>query len=257
MTLPMEFEEAPEVDAGARLITVPCVGCGADALCASAMRSKAKCTGCWGGSAPDPSLAGKYWHPGGWSTRGPADSPSLEKPPPPVVPAREMPFSGMDMPGPVAALDRFARTFGWSTKIMYSRGYAARYRGEWQEEEIITVRFGAHPRSARQALAVYRTIAGKGTWTWRSVWLWGPALPPFGLVGVTGLKLFLARPAASDAVVTRWCGWVRTAPEWKENQRAARWIVALNNPWFARLKAAAIAAAAPKEKKSKRKEGAS
>jgi hypothetical protein len=183
--MPLEFEEAPEVDAGERLVTVPCSVCGAGCLAAPSFQGRPLCGEC----RPAPVVVRtEHYHPGGWWSCGPASELPDERSPAPIVSAREV----TDMPGAVLSLADAARGWGWSVKIMYSRGYGPkRYRGRWQEEELYAVRFGGHRSTARQAYAVYRTIAGRGDWIWRSVWVWGPDLPPFGMFGVTELREYL------------------------------------------------------------------
>lgn len=189
--MPLDFGEFEEVeaDAGERLITTPCSRCGVGCLAAPNRRVGALCGEC----RPQPAVERTpHYHPGGWWSCGPADEEPEEKSPPPVVAAQGAMPDGGGWPGPVSSLGAYAAAQGWSTKITYSRGYGLkRYRGAWQEEELIAVRFGGHPDTGRQAYAVYRTIAGRASWTWRSVWVWGPDLPPFGQGGATDLREFL------------------------------------------------------------------
>jgi hypothetical protein len=109
-------------------------------------------------------------------------------PPPPITTSRD-PLP-REVPPPVLALAAYGNAQGWLHRIQYSRGYAAKYRGAWQEEELFAVRFMR--MNSFGAFAVYRSIAGRETWTWRDVWMWGITLLPFGQGGVTDLKEWLA-----------------------------------------------------------------
>lgn len=251
--MPLEFEEAPEVDAGERLITVPCSACrkvsvaavrehAHDAMCLECSMAKHGAVDLWNltgharFAAPgsDTEAYGRI----GAGVRPP--EPAEERSPPPIVAGKVLPYFGMpEVPGAVTSLAEAARGWGWSTKIMHSRGFGPKkWRGAWQEEELFSVRFGAHSGTPRQAYAVYRTIAGRASWTWRSVWVWGPDLSPFGMFGITELRDYLREgPRRSDAEVLALCARVRTAKLESASEAKAR------------------AADAPK--KSKAKEGAS
>jgi hypothetical protein len=109
-------------------------------------------------------------------------------PPPPITTSRD-PLP-REVPAPVLALALYGEAQSWLYRIQYSRGYAVKYRGAWQPEELFAVRF-SH-LSGFGAFAVYRSIAGRETWTWRDVWMWGVTLLPFGQGGVTDLKEWLA-----------------------------------------------------------------
>lgn len=96
------------------------------------------------------------------------------------------------VPAAVLKLEQSAREASWEVRHTYARGFGVKkYRGAWQEEESIAVRFGAHPLSRNQAVAVYRTIAGRGSWSWVSVWMWGLDIAPFGHAGITELMEWL------------------------------------------------------------------
>lgn len=235
--MPLEFEEAPEVDAGERLITVPCASCGAGCLAAPGFAGRPLCGEC----RPVPAVVRTpHYHPGGWSTRGPAPEPAEERSPPPIVSGREIesPY-GNGVPGAVLSLAEAAHGWGWSTKIMYSRGFGPKkWRGAWQEEELFSVRFGAHSGTPRQAYAVYRTIAGRAGWTWRSVWVWGPDLAPFGMFGATELRQYLEHAPRLSVV-------------------KLRFVLAELRAWKLESASEVKARAADAPKKSKAKEGAS
>jgi hypothetical protein len=108
-------------------------------------------------------------------------------PPPPITTSRE-PLP-REVPAPVISLAAWGEAHDWLHTVQYSHGYAAKYRGAWQPEELFAVRFQI---SGFGAFAVYRSIAGRETWTWRDVWMWGVTLLPFGQGGVTDLKEWLA-----------------------------------------------------------------
>lgn len=110
----------------------------------------------------------------------------IELPPPPLVTSRD-PIPRVT-PGPVASLAARASVTGWDTLVQYSRGYATKWRGAWQEEELFAVRMR---KGDHGAFAVYRSIAGRESWTWRDVWMWGADLLPFGQGGVTDLHEWL------------------------------------------------------------------
>jgi hypothetical protein len=55
------------------------------------------------------------------------------------------------------------------------------------------VRIGEHSGTSAMALAVYVSDASGKNWTWKSVWMFGPELKPFGQGGITDLKDWLAQ----------------------------------------------------------------
>jgi hypothetical protein len=119
-------------------------------------------------------------------------APPAEAHPEPLVTSRDAWPTTVAIPSAVLKLEQAAREAGWEVRHTYARGFGVKkYRGAWQEEESIAVRFGQHPLTARQAAAVYRTIAGRGAWAWKGIWLWGPDLPPFGHAGATELLEWL------------------------------------------------------------------
>lgn len=113
----------------------------------------------------------------------------VELPPPPLVTSSDPLPRGFTYPDPVIALSAYGAAHGWRRRAQYSRGYAVKYRGKWQQEELCAVRFS---NGDYGAFAVYRTIAGRDCWTWRDVWMWGTVQLPFGQGGVTDLKQWLA-----------------------------------------------------------------
>jgi hypothetical protein len=119
-------------------------------------------------------------------------APPVDVHPEPLVISRDAWPAGVLVPSAVLKLEQAAREASWDVEHTYARGFGVKkYRGAWQEEESIAVRFGRHPLTSRQAVAVYRTIAGRGAWAWKGIWLWGPDLPPFGHAGATELLVWL------------------------------------------------------------------
>lgn len=108
--------------------------------------------------------------------------------------------SAVAVPSAVLKLEQAAREAGWEVVHTYARGFGVkRYRGAWQEEENIAVHFSGHPLTGCYAVAVYRTIAGRSSWAWKGVWLWGPDLTPFGHCGATELLEWLLAGAQVPA----------------------------------------------------------
>jgi hypothetical protein len=99
-------------------------------------------------------------------------------------------------PEPVLKLAELAREAGWEVRFSYARGngvHGATGRPTAVRHNI-AVSFGRHPMTDAQAVATYvKAAAGSGTWSWESVWLWGPALPHFGLCGLAELKHWLTQ----------------------------------------------------------------
>lgn len=128
--------------------------------------------------------------------------------------------SDVAVPSAVQKLAEKAREWGWDVRLGYARGYGVKkYRGEWQLEENISVNFGRHPLTQREAVAVYRTIAGRGSWSWVSVWVWGPDLPAFGAAGMTELQEWLE---VGGQVSTSWYGSISARRAAAEVQRKER-----------------------------------
>lgn len=128
-----------------------------------------------------------------------ADAEPLPRPAPEATSRDPWP-DGVATPSAVLKLAQDAREAGWEVLTAYSCGYGVMYRGSWQREERIGIRFGLHPLTDRRAYAVYRRTAGEkpGAWAWDQVYLWGPDLPPFGLCSVTDLRDFLNRAGQVD-----------------------------------------------------------
>jgi hypothetical protein len=155
----------------------------------------------------------------------PKEEPVAVRPAPEVSSRAPWPGDFGPPPGPVLKLAQDGREAGWEVLTAYSRGYGLMYRGSWQCEERISLRFGLHPKTGRQAYAIYRRTAGEkaGAWTWHQVYLWGPDLTPFGLCTVTDLRYFLA---AGGRVSQAWLWGValdhnmrHTVAEWRIKTR--------------------------------------
>lgn len=138
----------------------------------------------------------------------------------PVRTSRDADWMDIQAPAPVLALAEFARRHSWEVRTQYSRGsfpHAVTGRPGALKDGI-GLRFGAHPMTRRQAYAVYtRTVKPQGAWTWTSVMIWGPDLPPFGGCGITELKTYLQAP---DEVDLEWIADIRAVRAAQE--RAAK-----------------------------------
>lgn len=128
-------------------------------------------------------------------------------------------------PEPVLRLAELAREAGWEVRVSYARGrgvHGTTGRPTALQHNI-GVAFGQHPMTDAHAVATYvRPAAGAGAWSWRSVWIWGPALPHFGLCSLAELQGFLrTQQLDTDAVRER----VRIEAEAKAGQDDARKLI--------------------------------
>lgn len=95
-------------------------------------------------------------------------------------------------PGPVEKLVAEGSALGWRVRKQWARGY------------LPHATTGA-PGVSQDSYAVRFAREGWGAWairrgdSWPFVWMWGTALLPFGLAGVTDLRQWLADPAACGA----------------------------------------------------------
>lgn len=119
----------------------------------------------------------------------------------------------IETPHPVLALAEFARGQGWQVRVQYSRGHFPHGTTGKPSvlKDLVAVRFGGHGHTPRQAYAVYSRNASGGAWTWSSVMVWGPDLPPYGGtdtgLGFTELKAYLMMCADSSAeALASWVG---------------------------------------------------
>lgn len=155
----------------------------------------------------------------------PEEEPLPEWPAPEVSSGDPWP-EGVPAPGPVLKLAEEAREAGWEVATRYSCGFGAYRAGNWQREEMISVRMQGHPLSGRCAFAIYRRTAGvkPGAWAWSQVYLWGPDLPPFGLCNVTELRQYLQCGGQVDDL------WLRRARKRVRDAEAQAKIRAAERP---------------------------
>jgi hypothetical protein len=121
---------------------------------------------------------------------------TAERPPfpAPEVTSRDPWPKGWVMPAAALSLASDARGWGWQAVTQYARGqmpHAITGR-PGTPAHTVAVRLGGHARTDRQAYAVYRSPVSRPAWTWSSVQIWGPDLPPFGQCGVTELREWLS-----------------------------------------------------------------
>lgn len=101
---------------------------------------------------------------------------TAQRPPAPLVTSRDPIPPGVCVPGSVGKLGARAEGFGWTAVVTYSLGFGLlKYRGAWQQEELWAVRVARYPLAG---YAMYRRIAHRGTWAWRSCWVAGADLKP-------------------------------------------------------------------------------
>jgi hypothetical protein len=131
--------------------------------------------------------------------------PAAEAFPAPQLTSREISDIGHDL-APVAHLAALAQEYGWGVKIQSSRGNMP--HGTTGKptalRNLIGVRFGGHVDTPRQAYAVYSKPVAGGTWTWSSVYIWGPDLPPYGGCGITELREFITFARTEDYSLAAW-----------------------------------------------------
>jgi hypothetical protein len=108
----------------------------------------------------------------------------------------------MPMPLPILRLAERARESAWEVRARYARGHGmhATQGKPTALRHSIALAFGRHPLTDRQAVAVYEKPVSGGTWSWSSIWVMGPDLPPCGALSLAGLEEFLEDP--------------QCAPEW-------------------------------------------
>lgn len=157
----------------------PCLGCGGTAYSAGQ-----HCLGCEARQ-------------GGWDRESGAVVPAFRPRPavevveraevtPPAFVCEAHPCEHPE-PGPVADLRKWAVDCGWELRTQHSRGGVMGGTGkQLAEAEMWSVRF------RRDAWCGYAVRRGA---EWSSVWVAGTGLPPFGKLGVTGLREWLADPA--------------------------------------------------------------
>lgn len=128
---------------------------------------------------------------------------------------------GLPLSEPVLRLAEVAREGSWEVRVSYARGNGV--HGSTGRptavRESVAVAFGRHPLTDAQAVAVYSRPESKGTWSWGSVWLRGPALGHFGLCSLAELKEWLA---AGGQVPEDWYADVRARVAGVVDAKAAR-----------------------------------
>jgi hypothetical protein len=233
----MEFEDAEPVEAS-HLVRGRCVTCGAEALCAPEALRKALCTKHIGSGLVVPDLKPQPVR-GDTLVRTHGDAhqawllaqedytPPVPHPAPEHVGTWSKNAAGLDLdtvmlggviaPLPVLKLAEFSRENSWEAEMRYCRGngvHAGHGRAMGLRHSI-ALRFHDHPVTARTAIAVYESPVTKIAWTWASVWVMGPDLPPCGALSLAELKEFLAEPGRPS-------GWFESIKKaaWERSQEA-------------------------------------
>lgn len=238
-----EVEIEPEPVPASHLIKIPCVGCGRSTLAVREHLHDARCGPCLSahvgvsggeigpvGPVPArfvseaPSGGGaEYWtkdqKTGVWSKVMP---PTARHPEPEVHGVWFRFGTPVDyglLPDPVLRLAELAREASWEVRVCYARGNGVhgttgRPTGV---RHVIAIAFGRHPLADAQGVCTYVKPASGGSWTWESVWLWGPELKHFGLCSQAELKHWLKEGAQ---VEPEWYGEVRARVRGAENLKA-------------------------------------
>lgn len=204
----IEFEEPREIPAS-HLVRARCRECGADALCVPERAQEARCGTCMGGGATVP--LGTYTPVRGY-TLGEARVPAevVASYPRPTV-SMALPF---ECPAPVISLAAHATAAGWQHRMVYSHGHFPHGTTgrPGAQKHVISLRFGGHALTRRQAYAVYARPVTSDGWTWQSVAIWGPDLPPYLGCGLAALRVYLAEHAAhlDTEALARWVNDLRS-----------------------------------------------
>lgn len=113
---------------------------------------------------------------------------------------------GFFTPTAVLSLQQYAIEHGWEVRTQYSVGNVphATTGKPGELRELVGIRFGRHPMTERMAYAVYSRRKDYGGWSWGSVMVWGPDLPPFAGCGVTELKAYLQAPGIDTEAIRAW-----------------------------------------------------
>ena len=206
----MEFEE-PEPIAASHLLSVQCRGrCGAmtlavpehlhDALCGPCLQTKI------GQAAPGPApVIGPVIARWRAEERSQEEVRERSQHPEPEVRGfwADLGAAGTEylIPGPVLQLAELAREAGWEVRVSYARGNGV-HGSTGRPTAVrhsIALAFGKHPMTDAQAVATYVKPVNGGTWSWESVWMWGPDLLHFGLCNLAELKEWLREGGAVGA----------------------------------------------------------
>jgi hypothetical protein len=111
---------------------------------------------------------------------------------------------GLMLPASVLKLAEHAREAGWAhVQVTYSRGHGVHgSTGKpTAERHVIAVHVGDHMLSARSAVAVYESPVRSESWSWSSMWVWGPDLMFFPVPLLEEMRYFLS---AGGQVPERW-----------------------------------------------------
>ncbi len=209
-----------ETVAGSFLVKAGCVDCrGADCFVILEKVDVARCIEC-GRANQDIQHAWfepvGEWHPTVGYPRAnvTAVEPERAERPAPVITSRMIAPNGTIIPGPVDDLVAHAETHGWTVLAQYARGTrSTAHVNSW------AVRIGEHPETSARAVAVYVSDAAGKNWTWKSVWMFGPELKPFGQAGITDLRDWLGNGGwVSDS----WYGDIRARVADQERRRKQR-----------------------------------
>lgn len=233
----------PELIEASHLMKAWCVGCGGETLAVPEWVTRARCGPCLsaevragagvnGVGTPQPVVArweseadtsggAEFWHKDLKTSKWFRVLPPTEKHPEPEVRGvwgTEMPELA---PEPVLKLAELAREGSWEVRAVYAKGNGM--HGSTGRptalRHVIALSFSGHPVAGVQAAATYVKPAKGGAWSWESVWVWGSALPHFGLCSLAELKGLLSSGELDTGAVRER---VRVEEEAKAEQAAAR-----------------------------------
>lgn len=213
-----ENEERAEQVAGSHLMSVRCVDCGGPSLAVGAHVHDARCGACTRDrSGVTGVYSGPYTVPVGYPLGIDSREPEKRVPYPDPECIGEWVQGSAEClpehPDAVAKLVTFARVHDWTdVRLRYSRGYPAHSTTgkPTSLSHLIALRF-AGENWINSAVAVYVKPVKGGTWAWKSIWVWGPGLLPFGECGATELKEWLRAGGMVDS------GWYREIVEYRED----------------------------------------
>lgn len=236
MTELFEFEEADDSRPieNSHLVRTRCKRCGeAEALCVPERRQTAVCGACAlteaGADGAQHGVPGPVVRFGIFATGPLAEAVETFPPPTYVGPVgwdEVLDQEFVQVPQAVLSLAEYARENSWEVRAQYTRGrFPHGTTGRpGAEKHVISLRFGGHPMTDRQAYAIYATsVAGTPAWTWGSIAIWGPDLPPFLGCGVTELREYLGGVGLIESFdVNVWVRDIKRGREFAERARKAR-----------------------------------
>ena len=233
MSEPFEFEETDDARPieNSHLIETRCHECGAKALAVPAHVRTARCGACALSKAgadgarhgvPEPVV--RF---GTFALAPPAEVVADFPKPTYIGPVGwSEALEQVQVPQPVLSLAEYARENSWEVRAQYTRGrFPHGSTGRpGAEKHVISLRFGGHPMTDRQAYAIYSSsVAGTLAWTWGSIAIWGPDLPPFLGCDVTALKTYLGEMCTADTTeINVWVSGMRVIKANAEWARKAR-----------------------------------